>query len=129
MQTLAPNPNLSDPWSAWCNLIDTGDSQYVIDLDDLMEFVDTVVIVGDAASVSFELSLKQDALLIRNKEIEVKKAITWSRSSVGMMNPGMILPGVQQKLDDYIKSFIEDHHKANGLKNPFEKEKKDEISV
>ena len=33
------DPNLSEHWNYACNLVDTGDSQYVIDIDDLMEFV------------------------------------------------------------------------------------------
>lgn len=71
-------------------------------------------IVGEVAAVSLTLSLRQDVQLLRDKEIEVIKAITWSRNSTGMMNPDSLRRGVHIKLNEFIEEFIEDYRKANG---------------
>ena len=85
-------------------------------------FLDNVVLV------SFELSLRDDVVLVRDKKVTVTKAITWSKQSIGAMSKGALKTGIEMKLTDFLRAFIEDHHEANGLDNPF-KGKKGDVSA
>ena len=76
---------------------------------------------GEVVAVNFELSVRQDVQLARDENIEVVKAITWSRNSIGLMPPRALPQGVDIKIREFLRSFIEDHHDANGLDSPFGK--------
>ena len=64
--------------------------------------------------MSLTLSLRQDVQLLRDEDIEVVKAITWSKNSTGIMNPNNLKQGVLIKVDEFIKDFVRDYRKASG---------------
>jgi len=81
----------------------------------------TTSFFDNVALVSFELSLRDDVILVRDQKVTVTKAITWSKQSIGAMTIGAMKAGVEMKLVDFLRAFIEDHHEANGLGSPFMK--------
>ena len=83
---------------------------------------------NNACSVSVDMTFRQTIRLNSDPSVIVKDVGTWRQNSVALINSKLLLPAVTERVDTYLKIFIDDWQVANGMKNPSD-EKKGKVSV
>ena len=83
---------------------------------------------NNACSVSVDMTLRQTIRLNSDTSVVVKDVGTWRQNSVALINSKLLLPAVTERVDTYLKIFIEDWRFGNGMEKPSD-EKKGKVSV
>ena len=84
----------------------------------------------DACGISITVDLKQTVRLDSDKSIVVHHAATWRESASSLINVKQLLPAVSERVDTYLKKFIDDWLRANGKEPKYKNEKgKTEVEV
>ena len=85
----------------------------------------------NACSIGIVVELKQSVKLVSDESIVVKNVATWQHNAISLINVKLLLPGVSERIDTYLKDFIDDWCEANGKPLRFKESngKKDETEV
>ena len=77
----------------------------------------------NACSISIDMELKQTVKLESDPSVTVKGVATWQRNAASLINVKMLLPAVSERVDTYLKEFIDDWLTTNGKPARYKKEK------
>lgn len=68
----------------------------------------------NACAISINLSLRQPIRLANDPSVVVNNIGTWQISAHSLINTRLLLPGVTERVDTYLKEFVDDWRRANG---------------
>jgi hypothetical protein len=77
----------------------------------------------NSCALFLELSLWQDAKLVRNEKIEIISVMTWNNRALTLIQPGLSLEAVRTKLADSMNEFIKAWCEANNKPLPKDQKK------
>lgn len=83
----------------------------------------------DMCAVFCQVALKQDTKLMRDNTIITKQSITWSNEGIAMLKPGLLLPAIHGKVEEYTKQFINEYNLANQIETPKKEAEKQKIET
>jgi hypothetical protein len=77
----------------------------------------------NSCALFFELSLWQDAKLVRDEKVETISVMTWNNRALTLIQPGLSLEAVRTKLADSMSEFIKAWCEANNKPLPKDQKK------
>jgi hypothetical protein len=77
----------------------------------------------NSCALMFELSLWQDAKLVRDEKVESFSVMTWNNRALTLIQPGLSLEAVHSKLVDSMNEFIKAWCEANNKPLPKDQKK------